>query len=158
MFLLESYRPSPACVRDVGPSSAPRPRVDVVALIKLLTRLARRAKPKKDLNLRVRFEPTNRIPEPSFDAGGYYLQAACYDRVPAFENNLPANTHHHLILFARPPDELDFRYEGVKRHIPPPAGVISLVPAGSPHRVRSSGSKDEVHIHLNPGLVGQVAT
>ena len=85
------------------------------------------------------------------------LEAARYDRVPAFEINLPAITHHHLILFARPPEELDFRYEGVKRHIPPPAGVISVVPAGSPHRVRSSGSKDELHIHLEPGLVGQVA-
>ena len=69
------------------------------------------------------------------------LQAVRYHGVPAFENNHPANTHHHLILFARPPEELDFLYEGVKRHIPPPAGVISVVPAGSPHRVRSSGSQ-----------------
>ena len=85
------------------------------------------------------------------------LQAARYREAPAFEINPPASTHHHLILFARPPEELDFLYEGVKRHIPPPAGVISVVPAGSPHRVRSSGSKDELHIHLKAGLVGQVA-
>ena len=76
---------------------------------------------------------------------------------PAFEINPPPSTHHHLILFARPPEELEFLYEGVKRCIPPPAGVISVVPAGSPHRVRSSGNKDELHIHLSPGLVGQVA-
>ena len=85
------------------------------------------------------------------------LQAARYREAPAFEINPPASTHHHLILFARPPEELDFLYEGVKRRIPPPAGVISVVPAGSPHRVRSSGNKDELHIHLKAGLVGQVA-
>ena len=85
------------------------------------------------------------------------LQAARYREAPAFEINPPASTHHHLILFARPPEELDFLYEGVKRRTPPPAGVISVVPAGSPHRVRSSGNKDELHIHLKAGLVGQVA-
>jgi hypothetical protein len=31
------------------------------------------------------------------------------------------------------------------------------VPAGSPHRVRSSGCKDELHICLDPGLVARVA-
>jgi len=32
-----------------------------------------------------------------------------------------------------------------------------LMPAGSPSRVRSSGRKDQLHIFLEPGLVGQVA-
>jgi AraC family transcriptional regulator len=45
----------------------------------------------------------------------------------------------------------------VKRHVPPPAGAISVVPAGSPHRVRSSGCKDELHIYLEPRLVTRVA-
>src|SRR5262245_8229002 len=49
------------------------------------------------------------------------------------------------------------RYEGVKRNVPPPAGSILLLPAGSPARVRSSGCKDELHIFLEPGLVGRVA-
>jgi AraC family transcriptional regulator len=31
------------------------------------------------------------------------------------------------------------------------------VPAGSPHRVRTSGCKDELHIYLEPGLVARVA-
>jgi AraC family transcriptional regulator len=85
------------------------------------------------------------------------LQAARYRGTPPFEINPPGSTHHHLILFARPPEELNFLYEGVKRRIPPPAGVISVVPAGIPHLVRSSGNKDEVHIHITPVLVGQVA-
>src|SRR5262245_13001601 len=85
------------------------------------------------------------------------LQAARCRAAPAFELDLPALTHHRLFLFSRPPEELDLRYEGVKRNVPPPAGSISLVPAGSPARVRSSGCKDELHLFLEPGLVARVA-
>ena len=75
----------------------------------------------------------------------------------AFECSPPGLTHHRLLLFTRPPDELDLRYEGVKRIAPPPAGSISLVPAGNPARVRSSEWKDELHIFLEPALVARVA-
>src|SRR5262249_4065384 len=68
-----------------------------------------------------------------------------------------ALTYHRLVFVARPPDELNLRYEGVKRHSPPPAGSIMLVPAGSPAWVRSSGHKDELHIFLDAGLVARVA-
>jgi AraC family transcriptional regulator len=85
------------------------------------------------------------------------LDVAHYGEAPAFEFNPPAITHHRLVLYTRPPEELDLMYEGVKRHVPPPAGAISLVPAGSPHRVRSSGCKDELHTCLEPGLVVRVA-
>src|SRR5262245_21177482 len=84
------------------------------------------------------------------------LEAAHFRATPATEFNPPAITHHQLFLFARPPDKQDLRYEGVKRHVPPPAGAISLVPAGSPSRVRSSGCKDELHIFLQAGLVTRV--
>ena len=70
------------------------------------------------------------------------LQAARCRAAPACELNLPALTHHRLFLFARPPEELDLRYEGVKRHRPPAAGSVSLLPADSPAWVRSSGCKD----------------
>src|SRR5262245_4306390 len=85
------------------------------------------------------------------------LDAARYCEAPAFEYNPPPITHHRLVLYTRPPEQLDLLYEGVKRHVPPPAGAISLVPAGSPHRVRSSGCKDELHICLEPGLIARVA-
>jgi AraC family transcriptional regulator len=85
------------------------------------------------------------------------LQAARCSAAPAFELNMPALTHHRLFLFSRPPEDLDLRYEGVKRHRPPAAGSISLLPAGCPGWVRSSGCKDELHIFLEPGLVGRVA-
>jgi AraC family transcriptional regulator len=85
------------------------------------------------------------------------LEAARCRATPPFELNLPPLTHHRILFFARPPQELDMRYEGVKRHVPPRAGSISLVPAGCPARVRSSGCEDELHIFLEPGLVGRVA-
>jgi AraC family transcriptional regulator len=85
------------------------------------------------------------------------LQAARYLEAPASEIDLSALTHHTLVLITRPPEELDLRYEGVKRHIPPPAGSIVVVPAGSPALWRWSGHKDSLHIYLEPGLVERVA-
>jgi AraC family transcriptional regulator len=85
------------------------------------------------------------------------LEAAGYRAAPASEIHLPALTHHTLVLITRPPDELDLRYDGVKRHVPPPAGAISLVPAGSPVHWRWGGPKDSLHVYLEPGLVGRVA-
>jgi AraC family transcriptional regulator len=76
---------------------------------------------------------------------------------PAFELEQPALTHHWLVQFVRPPRDIDLRYEGVKRHVPPPAGAISLVPAGSPARWRWSGHREWLHVYLEPGLVGRVA-
>jgi hypothetical protein len=64
------------------------------------------------------------------------LKAARYYATPAFEFHPPALTHHMFILYARPPEQLDLVYEGGKRHVPPPAGAIMLMPAGSPSRVR----------------------
>jgi AraC family transcriptional regulator len=85
------------------------------------------------------------------------LQAVRYRAAPASELNPPAMTHHRLILFARPPEELDLLYEGVKRRVPPPAGSIAVVPAGSAARYRWSGCMDTLNIYLEPGLVGRVA-
>jgi AraC family transcriptional regulator len=85
------------------------------------------------------------------------LEAARNRAVPASELQAPALTHHRLVLFSRPPEELDLRYEGVKRHVPPPAGAIMLVPAGNPTLWRWSGSFDSLHIFLEPGLVTRIA-
>ncbi len=85
------------------------------------------------------------------------LEAARCRAARAFECSALAPTHHRLVLFTRPPDEFDLRCEGVKRNVPPPAGSISLMPAGSTARVRSSGWKDELHIFLDARLVERVA-
>ena len=97
-------------------------------------------------------------PAASSDRLGWVgLEAAHNRAVPASELHAPAITHHRLILFSRPPEELDLLYEGVKRHVPPPAGAILVVPAGSPTLWRWSGSFDSLHIFLEPGLVSRVA-
>src|SRR5438270_5511871 len=85
------------------------------------------------------------------------LEAARYRVSPASELYPPPLTHHWLVLFARPPEDLDILYEGVKRHRPPPAGAVSLVPAGSTVLWRWGGDKDSLHVHLEPGLVARVA-
>jgi AraC family transcriptional regulator len=85
------------------------------------------------------------------------LEAARYRASPAWEYHAPALTHHRLVLVTRPPQELDLRFEGVKRHVPPPAGAIILVPAGTRGRVRWSGGFDWLHVYLEPGLVARVA-
>src|SRR6266850_817590 len=85
------------------------------------------------------------------------LEAARCRAEPAFERHVPALTHHRLVFVARPPEELDLRYDGVTRHVPPPTGSIMLVPAGSPVQARSSGHKDELHIFLEAGVVARVA-
>jgi AraC family transcriptional regulator len=85
------------------------------------------------------------------------VKASRYRDVPYSEVERPALTHHTLVLATRPPEELDLMYEGVKRHVPPPAGSIMLVPAGCPSRWRWRGRKDSLHIYLEPGLVARVA-
>src|SRR5262249_48827827 len=101
------------------------------------------------------------LPEEAFASsdrlGWVGLEAARYQAASAAERNQPIITHHMLILFARPPEQLDLRYEGVKRHVPPPAGAVSLGPAGSPHWVWASGGREQLFIFLEPGLVSRVA-
>jgi AraC family transcriptional regulator len=84
------------------------------------------------------------------------LQAARYRAARPTEFSPPALTHHRLVLFIRPPEALDLRYDGVKRHVPPPAGSISLVPAGISSQWRPSGHRDFLHVYLAPGLVPRV--
>ena len=48
------------------------------------------------------------------------------------------------------------QYEGLKRDKPPAAGSVALVPAGSAALWRWEGSKDSLHIYLEPSLVARV--
>jgi AraC family transcriptional regulator len=85
------------------------------------------------------------------------LVAARYRASPAWEYTAPALTHHRLVLVTRPPQELELRFEEMKRHVPPPTGATILVPAGTPGQVRWSGGFDWLHVYLEPGLVERVA-
>jgi AraC family transcriptional regulator len=68
-----------------------------------------------------------------------------------------ALTHHTLILITKPPDELDLRYEDVKRHRLPPLASVSVVPAGVPTHWRWRGTKSSLHVYLEPDLMERVA-
>jgi AraC family transcriptional regulator len=85
------------------------------------------------------------------------LEATRFRAAPDSELNQPAISHHRLFLITRPPETLDLRYEGVDRHVPLPAGSISVIPAGSPALWRWSGRKDTLNIYLEPGLLERVA-
>jgi AraC family transcriptional regulator len=85
------------------------------------------------------------------------MLAARYLDAPAMEIELPPSTHHSLVLINRPSEECEVRYEDVNRHIPPPAGSILVIPAGSPARWRWSGRNDSLYVSLEPRLVAQVA-
>src|SRR6516164_1886654 len=102
---------------------------------------------------RVPFEPAA-----SSDGLGWVgLEATRFRASPDSELSQPAITHHRLFLVTRPPEELELRYEGVNRHVPPPAGAVSLMPAGTPSLWRWRGRKDSLHVFLEEGLVARVA-
>ena len=85
------------------------------------------------------------------------LEAASAPEAPSAELDQPSLTHHTLVLFTRPPDEFELRYEGVKRLWPPPAGAVSVMPAGAPSQWRWRGTKGSMRVYLEPGLVTRVA-
>jgi len=86
------------------------------------------------------------------------LEAARFSDLADADFERPALTHHSLILFTNPPEELDLRYEDVNRRRPPPLRSVSVVPAGIPTRWRWRGTKSSFHVYLEPGLVERVAT
>src|SRR5262245_24664916 len=85
------------------------------------------------------------------------LEALRYRDQPPNEALQPPLTHHSLLLFIRTPKEFEARYEGISRVVPPPAGSILMVPAGSPARWRWSSHSDSLHVFLEPELVARVA-
>jgi AraC family transcriptional regulator len=62
-----------------------------------------------------------------------------------------------LLLFMHTPEQFEARTEGIRRTVPPPAGSILFVPAGSPAWWRWGRHSDSLHVFLHQGLVGRVA-
>jgi AraC family transcriptional regulator len=86
------------------------------------------------------------------------LQAARYRNSITNEFGTPPICQHSLILVTRPPEKMNLRYEGVNRDKPPAAGSVALMPAGSASLWHWRGSKDSLHIYLEPSLIARVAT
>src|SRR5262245_48483664 len=85
------------------------------------------------------------------------LEAIRYRYQPPNGAFQPPLTHHSLLLFLRTPTEFEAEYDGVKRAVPPPAGSVLMVPAGSPARWRWGSHSDSLHVFLEPELVARVA-
>src|SRR6202040_4216788 len=94
----------------------------------------------------------------SQNLGWVGLQALrCRNSAPN-EVHWPPLSQHLLVLMTRPPAKMRFRYEGGKRDLPPPAGSIAVIPVGSEAEFCWQGTKDSLHIYLDPKLTAQVAT
>src|SRR5262249_26166683 len=106
-------------------------------------------------------ELIKRLPEQAFAASDRQrwvgLEAIRYREQPPGEYLVPRLTHHALLLSLRTPKEFALQSEGIRRVVPPPAGSVLLVPAGSPARYRWSSHSDSLHVFLEPGLVARVA-
>src|SRR5215467_8390723 len=85
------------------------------------------------------------------------LEALRYREQPPNEAFQPPLTHHSLVLLLRTPKEFELHCEDVNRVVPPRAGSILVVPAGSPARWRWSSHTDSLHVFLEPGLIERVA-
>jgi AraC family transcriptional regulator len=85
------------------------------------------------------------------------LEALRYRDQPPNEAFQPPLTHHSLLLFLQTPKEFELHCDGVNRVVPPRAGSILVVPAGSPARWRWGSHSDSLHVFLEPGLVARVA-
>jgi AraC family transcriptional regulator len=94
----------------------------------------------------------------SYGMGWKGLQAArCRDSSGSEFSGEGTSRTHAVVLTIRPPEKMDLRYEGVRRDMPPPAGSIMLVPAGSSVLWRWQGSMDSLIIYLEPSLVARIA-
>jgi AraC family transcriptional regulator len=90
-------------------------------------------------------------------SGSVGMLAARYLDAPGSEIELPPSSHHKLVLVNRPSEQGEVRYEDVLRHVPPAAGSVLVIPAGSPVRWRWSGRNDSLTVSLEPHLVARVA-
>jgi AraC family transcriptional regulator len=85
------------------------------------------------------------------------LEAVRYRASPPSEIHQPPLTHHTLILYFRPPLELNLWHQEGDRLVRPAPGSITVAPAGQPVRWRWSGWKDALHVYLEPAVVARVA-
>ena len=85
------------------------------------------------------------------------LEALRYRYQPPNGALQPPLTHLSLVLFINTPAEFELRCDGVTRLVPPRAGSVLVVPAGTPAWWRWSTRSDSLHVFLEPGLVARVA-
>jgi AraC family transcriptional regulator len=85
------------------------------------------------------------------------LQVSHHRALEIGEIRIGAKSQHVIVLFTKPPNEMNIRCPGVNRKSPPPLGSIALVPAGEVADVSWRGTKDCLQVYLEPALVKRVA-
>jgi AraC family transcriptional regulator len=94
----------------------------------------------------------------SHNLGWVGLQAVRYRDSATNEIHVPPLSQHLLVLITKPPAEMNLRYQGVKRDLPPPVASVTVFPVGSVTEWRWRGTKDSFHVYLDPKLIARVAT
>jgi AraC family transcriptional regulator len=84
------------------------------------------------------------------------LQAHRYREQPPNEAFVRPLTHHSLLLFLRTPKEFEIRSDLIRRIVPPAAGSILMVPAGTSTWWCWGRHSDSFHVFLEPELVARV--
>jgi AraC family transcriptional regulator len=93
----------------------------------------------------------------NWNLGAREVQATHQRNIGSDEIRIGGLPHHLIILFTKPPREMNIRCEGVKRTSPPPVGSMALVPAGAVADVSWRGNKDCLQVSVEPNLVQRVA-
>jgi AraC family transcriptional regulator len=89
--------------------------------------------------------------------GSFGLQVSHHRALETDEIRIGAESQHVIVLFTKPPNEMNVRCPGVNRNSPPPLGSIALVPAGAVADVSWRGTKDCLQVYIDPELVERVA-
>ena len=93
----------------------------------------------------------------NWNLGASEVQATHQRNIGSDEIRIGGLPQHLIILFTKPPREMNVRCEGVKRNAPPPVGSIALVPVGAVADVSWRGNKDCLQVFVEPNLVQRVA-
>src|SRR5580700_5532058 len=93
----------------------------------------------------------------NWNLGASEVQATHQRDLGSDEIRIGGLPQHLLILFTKPPREMNVRCEGVKRNAPPPIGSMALVPVGAVADVSWRGNKDCLQVSVEPNLVQRVA-
>jgi AraC family transcriptional regulator len=140
-----------AYTRGTGRNGCVNPSKELITVMSVMAEQAERG----DLVRPADWAPRPRVSSDGLGWVGVQAHRLC--AVPGLEVDVPAFTHHMLVLFVRPPLTLDWHYGDVTRHAPPPAGAISLVPADGSSWVHWTGEKDQLHVFVEPDLLARVA-
>lgn len=93
----------------------------------------------------------------SISLGWKGLQAHRFQDLPSGVVYRDPSPLHTIILINRPPEKLNQRYEGLRQDLRPLPGSISMLPNDSFAEWSWRGTKDSLHVFLEPDLFARVA-